>query len=60
MAVITGGNSGIGYAAAREFKERGANVIITGGRKEVVKKAALELGVTGLIADQTVDLNKCR
>ncbi|ACU03956.1 SDR family NAD(P)-dependent oxidoreductase [Pedobacter heparinus] len=34
IALITGGNSGIGYAAAKEFKKNGAQVIITGRRKE--------------------------
>ncbi|RQO68927.1 short-chain dehydrogenase [Pedobacter sp. KBW01] len=53
VAVITGGNSGIGYAAAKKLKEKGANVIITGRRKEAVEKAARELKVTGLIADQS-------
>ncbi len=52
-AVITGGNSGIGYATAIELKKRGAQVVITGRRKEAVEKAALELGVIGLIADQS-------
>lgn len=33
VAVITGGNSGIGYAAAKRLKESGARVIITGRRK---------------------------
>lgn len=53
IAVITGGNSGIGYATARALKECGAQVIITGRRKEAVDKAAKELDVTGLIADQS-------
>jgi len=53
IAVITGGNSGIGYAAARELKEKGATVIITGRRKEAIEKAASELGVTGIVADQS-------
>ena len=53
VAVITGGNSGIGYAAAKKLKENGAHVIITGRRKEAVEKAAAELNVTGLIADQS-------
>jgi NAD(P)-dependent dehydrogenase (short-subunit alcohol dehydrogenase family) len=51
-ALVTGGNSGIGYAAAKELKAQGAEVIITGRRKEAVDKAAADLGVTGLIADQ--------
>lgn len=53
VAVITGGNSGIGYAAAKKLKENGARVIITGRRKDAVEKAATELGVSGLIADQS-------
>ena len=53
VVVITGGNSGIGYAAAKKLKEDNATVIITGRRKEAVEKAAAELNVTGLIADQS-------
>ena len=53
MAVITGGNSGIGYAAAKELKEKGAEVVITGRRKEAVEKAASEINVVGMVADQT-------
>lgn len=52
IAVVTGGNSGIGYAAAKELKLQGATVIITGRRPEAVNAAAAELGVTGFIADQ--------
>jgi NADP-dependent 3-hydroxy acid dehydrogenase YdfG len=47
IAVITGGNSGIGYATAKELKTQGATVIITGRRDEAVTKASAELGVTG-------------
>ncbi|TQV71105.1 SDR family oxidoreductase [Aliikangiella marina] len=50
--VITGGNSGIGLASAKKFKELGANVIITGRNPEAVNQAAESLGVTGLVADQ--------
>jgi NAD(P)-dependent dehydrogenase (short-subunit alcohol dehydrogenase family) len=52
IALITGGNSGIGYATAKLFKEQGAQVIITGRREEAVKQAAAELGVTGFVANQ--------
>ncbi|WP_223668991.1 SDR family oxidoreductase [Kangiella shandongensis] len=50
--VITGGNSGIGYATAKKFKQKGANVIITGRNKTAVAKAATELDVEGIVADQ--------
>lgn len=52
IALVTGGNSGIGYATAKELTAQGAKVIITGRRKEAVEKAAAELGVVGLLADQ--------
>jgi len=51
VAVVTGGNSGIGYAAAQKLKADGATVIITGRNAERVQTAASELGVTGLVAD---------
>ena len=50
-AVITGGNSGIGYSTAKKFKQDGANVIITGRSAERVAEAAKELGVKGFVAD---------
>jgi NAD(P)-dependent dehydrogenase (short-subunit alcohol dehydrogenase family) len=53
VAVITGGNSGIGYATAKEFVEKGAQVIITGRNEDSVAKAARELGVTGIVSDQS-------
>ena len=51
VAVITGGNSGIGYASAKELKSQGANVIITGRDSGRVHSAANELGVKGIVAD---------
>jgi NAD(P)-dependent dehydrogenase (short-subunit alcohol dehydrogenase family) len=52
-AVITGGNSGIGYATAEEMIKEGATVIITGRKQELVDKASKELGATGMVADQS-------
>lgn len=51
VAVVTGGNSGIGYASAKELKEQGAKVIITGRSAERVQAAAQELDVKGIVAD---------
>lgn len=51
IAVVTGGNSGIGYASAKKLKEEGATVIITGRSAEKVKTASEELGVKGIVAD---------
>jgi len=52
VAVITGGNSGIGYATAKEFINRGATTLITGRRKEAIEKAAQEIGAIPFVADQ--------
>jgi len=51
VAIVTGGNSGIGYATAKELKDNGAIVFITGRSTERVKTAAQELGVSGIVAD---------
>lgn len=51
--IVTGGNSGIGYATARLFTREGADVIITGRREKAVSKSATELGVAGMVADQS-------
>lgn len=50
-ALVTGGNSGIGKAAAQLLKEAGAEVMITGRDAQRVKEAANELGVFGQVAD---------
>lgn len=52
VAVITGGNSGIGFATAKELARQGARVIITGRNGDAVGQAARELGVESLVSDQ--------
>src|SRR5690606_2692892 len=52
VAVVTGGNSGIGLATAKELVAQGAKVIITGRRKAALEKAALEIGAIPFVADQ--------
>ncbi|MEW6428267.1 MAG: SDR family NAD(P)-dependent oxidoreductase [Thermodesulfobacteriota bacterium] len=49
--LITGGNSGIGYAAARLFRDRGYTVHICGRNREKIDRAARELGIDGSTAD---------
>lgn len=44
VAVITGGNSGIGLAIAREFKSNGAKVVIFGRSRRTLDQAAQSLG----------------
>jgi NAD(P)-dependent dehydrogenase (short-subunit alcohol dehydrogenase family) len=44
IAVITGGNSGIGLATAKRFVEEGAHVVITGRREKALKEAAAFIG----------------
>ena len=53
VAVITGGNSGIGLATARRFVAEGAHVFITGRRQAELDEAVTHIGrhVTGVQGD---------
>jgi NAD(P)-dependent dehydrogenase (short-subunit alcohol dehydrogenase family) len=44
VAVVTGGNSGIGLATAKRFATEGAKVVITGRRQTELDKAVAEVG----------------
>jgi len=55
-AVVTGGASGIGLAAARAFAAEGAQVIITGRRRQALDEAVARIdrgaiGIEGDVAD---------
>src|SRR5437764_7726482 len=53
IALITGGNSGIGLATAKEFVNEGAYVFVTGRRDPQLAAAVKEIGrnVTGVQGD---------
>src|SRR3989454_7843166 len=53
IALVTGGNSGIGLATAKRFVNEGAYVFITGRRKPELDAAVNEIGenVTGVQGD---------
>src|SRR5271155_4546288 len=48
VALVTGGNSGMGLATARLFAAEGARVIITGRRQDALDEAAKVVGTSVL------------
>ena len=51
VAVVTGGNSGIGLATAKRLQEEGASIAISGRNKETLEEAVRTIG-NGVIAVQ--------
>jgi NAD(P)-dependent dehydrogenase (short-subunit alcohol dehydrogenase family) len=51
VAVVTGGNSGIGLATAKRFQEEGARVAILGRSRKTLEEAAKTIG-NGVVAVQ--------
>lgn len=49
VVVVTGGNSGIGLATARAFKEGGAKLVVTGRDEKTLADARRELGTEALV-----------
>lgn len=60
VALITGGGTGLGKAAARELLACGAGVVIAGRREEVLAAAAEELGCDWIAADVRSDDDAAR
>src|SRR5690606_7867096 len=54
IALITGGNSGIGFETAKAFVAQGVTTIITGRRKEAIIEAADTIGAIPLVVDQSL------
>ena len=52
VAVITGGNSGIGFATAKRLVAEGASVVITGRRQAELDNAVNEIGNSATIGIQ--------
>jgi NAD(P)-dependent dehydrogenase (short-subunit alcohol dehydrogenase family) len=60
VAVVTGGNAGIGEAIAKRFADEGASIVITGRRQQEVDRVASVirlnkskvLGVAGSVTDE--------
>ena len=44
VAVVTGGNSGIGLATATRFQQEGARVAISGRNKKTLDEAVITIG----------------
>ena len=49
--LVTGGSSGIGYAAAQLLRDRGAEVAICGRKADALDEASAELGALAIVCD---------
>ena len=54
VAVVTGGNSGIGLATAKQFRDEGAHVAISGRSQKTLDQAEKQLGEGALVLQADV------
>ena len=59
VAIVSGGGTGIGAAAARLFAREGARVVVTGRRVEPLEEVAAETGCR-VVAGDTADADHVR
>lgn len=53
VAVVTGGSVGVGRSIAQRLVDDGREVVITGRRRELLEKAASEIGARAIVCDAT-------
>lgn len=58
VAIITGGNSGVGEATAKMFAKEGATVVITARREAALEKVAEEIKAAGEVFAVSTDISK--
>jgi 3-oxoacyl-[acyl-carrier protein] reductase len=58
--LVTGGNTGLGFATAKMLREKGAEVVISGRNSETLAQAAKQLNVHSIQADVSKEADVVR
>lgn len=51
VAIVTGGHSGMGFAAAKALRSRGCRVALLGRRRELLEEKAASIGALPIVCD---------